>query len=515
MRAVREEAREVLHHLGVRAPHGVWLGAQGSEGSGSVHESRSPIDGSVLGSIQWATADDLEPVAIASRSAFEAFRQIPAPRRGELVRRFGQILRAHREDLATMVTLEVGKIRSEALGEVQEMIDICDFAVGLSRQLYGKTMTSERAAHRLTEQWHPLGPVGVITAFNFPVAVWAWNAVIALVCGDPIVWKPSEKTPLCALGCHQLLMRACETMDDIPDSVSSLLLGGADLGQALAENPHFPLISATGSVRMGRAVGQTVAARLGRSLLELGGNNGAVLTPSADLDLALRALVFAAAGTAGQRCTSLRRLIVHRERYAEVLKAVRAVYARLRLGDPRDPETLVGPLIEERAYSAMKSALEQAKAEGGTVHFGERVHEGVPAGGVYVRPALVEMPSQSEIVTQETFAPILYVLPYDDLAQAIEIHNAVPQGLSSAIFTRDLREAEIFCGPEGSDCGIVNVNVGTSGAEIGGAFGGEKDTGGGRESGSDAWKAYMRRVTSTVSYSDVLPLAQGVEFDVD
>ncbi len=510
-----KEVRDVLQRLGVHALHGVWLGADGSEGSGDVHEGRSPIDGSALGSIQWANASDLAPVAVASRHAFEILRQIPAPRRGELVRRFGQTLREHREDLSALITWEVGKIQSEAVGEVQEMIDICDFAVGLSRQLYGKTMTSERAAHRLTEQWHPLGPVGVITAFNFPVAVWAWNAAIALVCGDPVVWKPSEKTPLCALGSHQLLMRACRTMDDVPDGVSSLLIGGVDLGQALAGSAHFPLISATGSVRMGRAVGQTIAERLGRSLLELGGNNGAVVTPSADLELALRALVFAAAGTAGQRCTSLRRLIVHRDRYAEVVQAVRAVYARLRIGDPRDPEILIGPLIDERSFSNMQAALRQAKDEGGTVHFGERVREGVPPGGVYARPALVEMPSQSAIVTQETFAPVLYVIPYDDLEHAIRIHNAVPQGLSSAIFTRDLREAEVFCGPEGSDCGIINVNVGTSGAEIGGAFGGEKDTGGGRESGSDAWKAYMRRATNTVNYSNVLPLAQGVEFDVE
>ncbi len=508
------DARDTLKRLGVDEVHGVWVGPESRPGTGDVHEGQSPIDGSVLGSIRWAAPSEIDAVADASRGAFEAWRQVPAPRRGELVRRFGEVLRHHRDDLAALVTLEVGKIRSEAIGEVQEMIDVCDFAVGLSRQLYGNTMTSERAAHRLAEQWHPLGPVGVITAFNFPVAVWAWNAAIALVCGDPLVWKPSENTPLCALGCHRLLMRAAETMDDVPGAVSSVVIGGADLGQALAGEARFPLISATGSVRMGRAVGQTVAARLGRSLLELGGNNGAVITPSADLALALRALVFAAAGTAGQRCTSLRRLIVHRDRYDEVVRAVRAVYARLRVGDPSDPDTLVGPLIDERAFRGMQSALNQAKDDGGTVHFGERVRDGVPEGGVYVRPALVEMHSQTDIVMQETFAPILYVIPYDDLGEAIRIHNAVPQGLSSAIFTSDLREAEIFCGPAGSDCGIVNVNVGTSGAEIGGAFGGEKDTGGGRESGSDAWKAYMRRATNTVNYSTDLPLAQGVEFDV-
>ena len=507
-------AQDALKRLGVRTVHGVWLGADGSHGSGESHEARSPIDGSLLGAVQWADPSDVARAAATSRNAFEALRRAPAPRRGELVRRFGQALREHRDDLAALVTSEVGKIRSEAVGEVQEMIDICDFAVGLSRQLHGRTIASERAAHRLTEQWHPLGPIGVITAFNFPVAVWAWNTAIALVCGDPVVWKPSEKTPLCSLACHHLLMRACQTMSDLPDDLSSLLIGGADVGQALAAQAYFPLISATGSVRMGREVGQIVTARLGRSLLELGGNNGAILTPTADLDVAVRALVFAAVGTAGQRCTSLRRLIVQRDRYAEVLQALRAVYARIRIGDPRDPKILIGPLIDERAFSAMESALQQAKAQGGTVHFGERITEDVPDGGVYVRPALVEMPSQSEIVMQETFAPILYLIPYDDLEDAIAIHNAVPQGLSSAIFTGDLREAEIFCGPEGSDCGIVNVNVGTSGAEIGGAFGGEKDTGGGREAGSDAWKGYMRRTTITVNYSDALPLAQGIEFDL-
>ena len=509
------EFDDALGRIGVDATHGVWVGADGAQGSGAVCEARSPIDGSSLGQIGWAATSDVARAAAASRKAFEVLRQIPAPRRGELVRRFGHVLREHREDLAVLVTWEAGKIRSEAVGEVQEMIDVCDFAVGLSRQLYGKTMTSERAAHRLTEQWHPLGPIGVITAFNFPVAVWAWNAAIALVCGDPLVWKPSERTPLCALGCHQLLMRACETMDDIPDTVSSVVIGGTDVGQALAGDRHLPLISATGSVRMGRSVAQVVAERLGRTLLELGGNNAAVVTPSADLELALRALVFAAAGTAGQRCTTLRRLIVQRDRYEEVVEAIRAVYARLSVGDPRLADTLVGPLIDEPACSVMKVALDRARAQGGTVHFGERVRQDVPEGGIYVRPALVEMPSQTAIVMEETFAPILYAIPYDDLQDAIRIHNDVPQGLSSAIFTNDMREAETFCGPQGSDCGIVNVNVGTSGAEIGGAFGGEKDTGGGRESGSDAWKVYMRRATNTVNYSDELPLAQGVEFDVE
>ena len=510
-----KEARKALERLGVRDLQGVWIGSQGLSGTDTLEEARSPIDGSVLASIRWANASDLGPIATASREAFEVWRRIPGPRRGELVRRFAQSLREHQRELATLITLEVGKIESESRGEVQEMIDICDFAVGLSRQLYGKTMTSERAGHRLAEQWHPLGPVGVITAFNFPGAVWAWNTAVALVCGDSVVWKPSEKAPLCALGCHRLLAHVCDTMDDVPSAVSSLAIGGAELGRALAADARFPLISATGSVGMGRAVAQSVSSRLGRSLLELGGNNAAVVTPSADLDLALPAIVFSAAGTAGQRCTSLRRLIVHRSRRDEVVDGLRSAYSRLRVGDPRRPETRVGPLIDEQALSAMRSALAEARAAGGRVHFGERVSEGVPAGGAYVRPAIVEAPSQFEIVMQETFAPIVYVIPYDDLEEALQIHNAVPQGLSSAIFTRDLHEAEIFCGPDGSDCGIVNVNVGTSGAEIGGAFGGEKDTGGGRESGSDAWKAYMRRVTNTVNYSKALPLAQGVEFEVE
>lgn len=500
--------------MGVDAGHGVWIGEDRALGAGGEHTSRSPIDGGELSRLAWGSDPSASKAAAAATDAFEVLRVVPAPRRGEAVRRFGQVLREHREALATIVTWEAGKIRSEAVGEVQEMIDICDFAVGLSRQLYGKTMTSERAAHRLTEQWHPLGPVAVITAFNFPVAVWAWNAAIAIVCGDPVVWKPSEKTPLCALACHQLLMQALEGLDDIPRAVSSVIVGGAEVGQSLASDARFPLVSATGSVRMGRQVGATVAKRLGRSLLELGGNNGAIVTPSADRDLTLRAAVFSAAGTAGQRCTSLRRLIVHRSRYDELVNAVRSVYHRLPVGDPRLEHTLVGPLIDEAAFVAMERALDTARAQGGTVHFGERVKDGVPEGGWYVRPALVEMPSHAAIMTEETFAPILYVLPYDDLDEAVRIHNSVPQGLSSAIFTADVREAERFCGPAGSDCGIANVNVGTSGAEIGGAFGGEKDTGGGRESGSDAWKAYMRRATNTVNYSDDLPLAQGVRFDL-
>jgi aldehyde dehydrogenase (NAD+) len=393
------------------------------------------------------------------------------------------------------------------------MIDVCDFAVGLSRQLYGLTIASERPAHRLAEQWHPLGPVGVITAFNFPVAVWAWNAMIALVCGDSLVWKPSEKTPLTAIACQTIVARAIAACE-APPGLSSLVVGGADVGQALAASQALPLISATGSVRMGRAVAQAVAARLGRSLLELGGNNGAIVAPSADLELAVRGIVFAAAGTCGQRCTSLRRLIVHERVAPRVLERLRAAYARLPIGHPLATGTLVGPLIDERAFDAMQGALARLRAGGARVHGGERVTEGVPAGGFYVRPAIVEATGEEPLVREETFAPILYFMRYETLEEAIARHNAVPQGLASAIFTNDVREAERFCSASGSDCGIVNVNIGTSGAEIGGAFGGEKDTGGGRESGSDAWKAYMRRATNTINYSSDLALAQGIRFDV-
>ena len=439
---------------------------------------------------------------------------MPAPRRGELVRRIGNALREAKRDLAMLVTLECGKIFEESLGEVQEMIDICDFAVGLSRQLYGLTMASERPAHRLAEQWHPLGPVGVITAFNFPVAVWAWNAMIALVCGDTLVWKPSEKTPLAAMACHALALRAIAQTPDVPQSVINFVVGGADVGQALAASPDVPLVSATGSVAMGQQVAQTVAARLGRSLLELGGNNGAIVTPSADLELALRGIVFAAAGTCGQRCTTLRRLIVERSVADGLLARLLKTYAQLPVGNPLEAGTLVGPLIDEHAAQRMAAALEAAQREGGRVHGGTRVTQGVPAGGAYVRPAIVEIEATAPIVQVETFAPILYFIRYDGFDEALAIHNSVPQGLASAIFTNDVREAERFCSAEGSDCGIANVNIGTSGAEIGGAFGGEKETGGGRESGSDAWKNYMRRATNTINYSNDLPLAQGIQFPI-
>ncbi|MFB3817963.1 MAG: aldehyde dehydrogenase family protein [Candidatus Methylomirabilales bacterium] len=494
---------------------GLCIGCGAAAASGEERPAVSPIDGRVLATVRAATPADVDRAVAAAQEAFRRWRVTPAPVRGEVVRRLGDRLRRRKADLAALVTWEAGKIPSEALGEVQEMIDVCDFATGLSRQLYGLTIASERPGHRMMEQWHPLGPVGVITAFNFPVAVWAWNAALGLVCGDPILWKPSGKTPLTALAVHGILAAVLREMPDVPDGIASVLIGGAaSVGEPLAADPRVPLISATGSVRMGRQVAQLVARRLGRSLLELGGNNGMILAPSADLELAVRAVTFAAAGTAGQRCTTLRRLIAHTAVKDRVVARLAAVFSRLRVGSPLEAGVLVGPLIDAAAGEAMERALDEARRAGGKVHGGGRVTEGVPPGGCYVRPALVEMPAQAPIVCEETFAPILYVMSYDTLEQAIAMHNAVPQGLSSAIFTTDIREAEAFLSPAGSDCGIANVNIGTSGAEIGGAFGGEKETGGGRESGSDAWKAYMRRATNTVNYSSELPLAQGVSFEV-
>ena len=505
-----------LENLGIPADlTGVAIGDAQHPGTGPAIDVRSPIDGCELASIPSANVSDVAEAVDAARSAFELWRTTPAPARGLLVRELGERLRRHKHDLAVLVSYEAGKILPEAAGEVQEMIDVCDFAVGLSRQLYGLTIASERPAHRLTEQWHPLGPIGVITAFNFPVAVWAWNAALALVCGDPVVWKPSEKTPVCALACHELLQQVIRDSSDVPSALSSVLIGGKDLGVALAESPELPLISATGSVPMGRDVARRVGGRLGRSLLELGGNNGMIVAPSADLELTVRSVVFAAAGTCGQRCTTLRRLIVHESVYEQLLARLISTYEKLPIGNPLEEGVLVGPLIDEAALEAMKNALEQAASQGGTVHLGEQVTEGVPDGGAYVRPAIVEIGSDASILRQETFAPILYVLKYETFEEAVEIHNNVPQGLASAIMTSDVREAERFCSPAGSDCGIVNVNIGTSGAEIGGAFGGEKETGGGRESGSDAWKAYMRRTTNTINYSTDLPLAQGIRFDVE
>ena len=462
--------------------------------------SRSPIDCAEIGRV---AIGDPDAACERAAAAFLDWRSVPAPRRGELVRLLGEELRAGKEPLLRLVTIECGKIHAESLGEVQEMIDICDFAVGLSRQLYGLTIASERADHRMMEQWHPLGPVVVISAFNFPVAVWAWNAALALVCGDPVIWKPSEKTPLCAEAVMALMRRALLRFGDAPDGLVQLVQGGRDVGEALVDDPRISLVSATGSTAMGRFVGPRVAQRFGRVLLELGGNNAMIVCPSADLELAERAILFAAAGTAGQRCTTLRRLIVHDSVADRLVERLELLFARARVGDPREPGSLIGPLIDEAAFEGMKAVL------------GDRIERvDAVSGGFYVRPAILEIDAHEGTVLQETFAPILYVLRYRDLDEAIAIHNAVPQGLSSSIFTTDLRDAERFISSTGSDCGIANVNIGPSGAEIGGAFGGEKETGGGRESGSDSWRAYMRRQTNTINYGSDLPLAQGIRFDV-
>ena len=483
-----------------------------TQGDLDVH---SPIDGAVIARVKTDSAAGLEAGIARADAAFVEWRRVPAPRRGELIRLFAEELRAHKEPLGGLVTLECGKILQEGLGEVQEMIDICDFAVGLSRQLHGLTIASERPGHRMMETWHPLGAIGVITAFNFPVAVWAWNFALAVVCGDSVVWKPSEKTPLAAFACRALFARACARFGGAPEGLAEVVVGDAEVGERLVDDRRLKLISATGSCRMGRRVGPRVAARLGRTLLELGGNNAMIVGASADLDLAVRAIVFAAVGTAGQRCTTLRRLIVHEDAYGPLLARLKAAYESISIGDPRDPETLVGPLIERAAFESMQQALGKAAREGGAVFGGARVLEDRYPGAYYVEPAIVEMEEQTDTVRAETFAPVLYVLKYRALDEAIGIHNDVPQGLSSAIFTRDLNEAEAFLSADGSDCGIANVNIGPSGAEIGGAFGGEKDTGGGRESGSDAWKNYMRRATNTINYSNELPLAQGITFGLE
>lgn len=487
--------------------------------SGGDLTVRTPIDGAIIGQVRSTGLPDVDVAARRAVAAFEVWRAVPAPVRGELVRLFGEELRTAKDDLAALVTLECGKNLAEGRGEVQEMIDICDFAVGVSRQLYGLTIASERPGHHMREVWHPLGPVGVISAFNFPVAVWAWNAALALVCGDPVIWKPSEKTPLTALACQVAFERALTRFREegraAPDYLSQILIGGRAVGAALTGDERVRLISATGSVPMGRVVGQETAARFGRALLELGGNAGMIVCPSADLSLAVRAILFGATGTSGQRCTTLRRLIVHESVRESLLGALASAYGQIRIGDPFDPATLNGPLIDGAAFEAMQGALAAARAQGGTILTGgERVAVTGCEGGFYARPALVAMPGQSEIVRHETFAPILYAMTYDDFDAALALHNDVPQGLSSCIFTRDVREAEEFLSATGSDCGIANVNIGPSGAEIGGAFGGEKETGGGRESGSDSWKAYMRRQTQTVNYSGALPLAQGVTFGV-
>ena len=475
----------------------------------------SPLTGEIIAHVTDTDRAAVGEAVARADAAFAHWRAVPAPRRGEFVRLLGEELRAAKEALGELVTIEAGKITSEGLGEVQEMIDICDFAVGLSRQLYGLTIASERADHRMMEQWHPLGPVGIITAFNFPVAVWAWNAALALVCGNPVIWKPSEKTPLTALAVQALVERVAARFGDAPAHLSSLVIGGREVGEQLVDDARVALVSATGSTAMGRMVAPKLAKRFARAILELGGNNASIVCPSADLALALRAITFAAAGTAGQRCTSLRRLIVHESVHDALVAQLKQVYASLRVGNPLDDaDNLIGPLIDEAAFHKMQATLEDARKHGGKVSGGERVDVAGLASAYYVRPALVEMPAQVGPVKEETFAPILYVMKYSAFDQALAMHNEVRQGLSSSIFSMDMREVEKFISVAGSDCGIANVNIGPSGAEIGGAFGGEKETGGGREAGSDSWKAYMRRVTSTINYGRDLPLAQGVKFDV-
>ncbi len=476
--------------------------------------ARTPIDGSVLAHVPRTSPGALREVIGRAGAAQRRWRDVPAPRRGELVRRYGNALREVKDALGLLVTLETGKIVQEGRGEVQEMIDICDFAVGLSRQLHGLTIASERPDHRMLETWHPYGTCAVISAFNFPVAVWAWNSALALVCGNAVVWKASEKAPLSAWAAHHLLRRVLAEVEPGLADVAQLAIGGRETGEALVAHPDVRLVSATGSTAMGRAVGTACAATFKRTILELGGNNAAIVCPSADADLATRAIVFAAVGTAGQRCTTLRRLFVHRAIHAEFAQRLRGIYAGIRVGDPRDDGTLVGPLVDRAGYESMQRALQEAAQDGGERTGGERVLADLHPEAYYVEPALVTMPAQTPVMLRETFAPILYVLPFDTLDEAIALNNAASHGLSSSIFTRDLREAETFLSARGSDCGITNVNIGTSGAEIGGAFGGEKDTGGGRESGSDAWRAYMRRATSTINYGDALPLAQGIRFDL-
>ena len=479
-----------------------------------VMQVLSPINGEVIGEYTLTSSEETDAVIQRSVEAYSVWQNVPAPRRGELIRLLAEELRAAKADLGAVVTNEAGKIVQEGLGEVQEMIDICDFAVGLSRQLYGKTIASERPGHAMRETWHPLGPVAVITAFNFPVAVWSWNAALALVCGDPVIWKPSDRTPLTALACKAIFDKAIARFGDAPDHLLQVVFGGPDRAVQLAEDPRIPLVSATGSTAMGKALAPRIAARLGRSLLELGGNNAMVVAPSADLDLAVRAITFSAVGTAGQRCTTLRRLIVHRSVYDQLVPRLIAAFASVRVGDPREDGTLLGPLIRAQSFTAMQAALDTARSEGATVNGGERVLAERWPNSYYAAPALVEFKAISALMSTETFAPILYCVPYDTFDEAVDIQNGVPQGLSSCIFTTDVREAEGFLASGGSDCGIANVNIGPSGAEIGGAFGGEKETGGGRESGSDSWQAYMRRQTATVNWSRALPLAQGITFGV-
>ncbi len=489
-------------------------GFSSSELSGGTLAVHTPVDGSELARLKTHTRDDVENRIAKAADAFKVWRLVPAPRRGELVRLIGEALRAEKQNLGALVSLECGKILQEGLGEVQEMIDICDLAVGLSRQLFGLTIASERPGHCMRETWHPMGTCAIITAFNFPVAPWCWNAALALICGDPVIWKPSEKTPLTALATQKICDRALARFGDAPEGLIQTVIGERDIGEVLSASRKVAIVSATGSTRMGHAVGAALAERFGRCILELGGNNAMIVTASADLEMALRAIVFSAVGTAGQRCTSLRRLIVHENIYDELIARLKSAYDGLPIGDPLVDGNLVGPLIDRQAYEAMAAALIQAKSDGGSIHGGHRQLEQVYPHAFYVSPAIAEMPGQSDIVRHETFAPILYVMKYSELDEAIVLQNDVPQGLSSCIFSTDVRETEYFLSACGSDCGIANVNIGPSGAEIGGAFGGEKETGGGRESGSDAWKGYMRRQTNTINYSRELPLAQGIKFDI-
>lgn len=507
--------QEILKQLGIKDTNpGAATGRNWIESKGKTIVSYSPVDGKQIASVTAADDAAYETVLQTASKAFAEWRLWPSPKRGEVVRQFAEALRKYKEPLGKLVSYEMGKSLQEGYGEVQEMIDICDFAVGLSRQLHGLTMHSERPGHRMYEQWHPLGIVGVISAFNFPVAVWSWNTALAWVCGDVCIWKPSEKTPLCAVACQNIIAEVFAA-NEVPEGVCNLLVGEREIGEKIAADNRIPLVSATGSTRMGKAVGAAVGARLGRSLLELGGNNAIIISKDADLEMALVGCVFGAVGTAGQRCTTTRRLIIHEDVYEAFRKKLVNAYQQLRIGDPLDEKNHVGPLIDKDAVAMYQSAIEKCKAEGGRFLVEGGVLEGNEyASGCYVRPAIAEVEPQYEVVQHETFAPILYLMKYKTLEEAIAIQNGVPQGLSSSIMTLNLREAETFLSSAGSDCGIANVNIGTSGAEIGGAFGGEKETGGGRESGSDAWRIYMRRQTNTINYSTKLPLAQGIKFDL-
>lgn len=506
---------KILKNLGVEASNpGAAIGSKWLPTKGEVITSFSPVDGKAIAEVRLADADAYEKVVRAAQEAFLEWRLVPAPQRGEIVRQIGLELRKHKDDLGTLVSYEMGKSLQEGLGEVQEMIDICDFAVGLSRQLYGLTMHSERPLHRMYEQWHPLGIVGIISAFNFPVAVWAWNSALAWVCGDVCIWKPSEKVPLSAIACQKIVQGIFEK-NGVHPGVCGLIVGDAEIGKRMANDTRVPLVSATGSTRMGKAVGEAVGRRLGKSILELGGNNAIIITENADLNIAIPGAVFGAVGTAGQRCTSTRRLIIHESIYEDLKQRLQSAYGQLRIGSPLDQNNHVGPLIDKDAVKMYESALTKIAAEGGKAVIAGEVLSGPGyESGCYVKPAIYEVKNDYEIVCHETFAPILYLIKYSTLEEAIAMQNAVPQGLSSAIMTTNMRESELFLSQAGSDCGIANVNIGTSGAEIGGAFGGEKETGGGRESGSDAWKAYMRRQTNTINYSTQLPLAQGIKFEL-